>query len=350
MGAISTRDARGLYTKMLIAVYSERKKPTSFFRSFFRVEESDTRNVSIEVERGSEKIAVDVMRGTEGNRNVFDKSTEKIFAPPYYREYFDITELDLYDSLFLAETVDAKVVAKFVNTVAKKLRILQDKIERSIEKQCADVFEFGIVNIYAENTTINYGRKSASLVDSGAGNYWATSTVNPYTQIEADIKFLREEGLSEGSVFNLILGSIAISDLYNNPFFKDRQDMSNLKLDAVAPPQAQAVGGTLHGELTVGAYRVRLWTYDGSYKNEAGVRIPYMNEKKYILLPERPELVLAFAAVPQLVTDAVNIKKGQFIFGDYIDDRETAHVYDIKSAPLAVPVGIDQVVTRKVAA
>ena len=97
---ISTTDARALFTKMLVDVYRERTTPTSFLRSFFKVKEGRTKEVSIEVQRGTEMIAVDVERGTEGNRNKFSKSTEKIFVPPYYREYFDATDLDLYDRMF----------------------------------------------------------------------------------------------------------------------------------------------------------------------------------------------------------------------------------------------------------
>jgi hypothetical protein len=352
MGTISTQDARGLYTKMLVSVYSERKKPTSFLRSFFRTEETDTKEVSIEVQRGTEKIAVDVERGTIGNRNSFNRSTEKIFVPPYYREYFDVTELDLYDRLFNDTEIDAKVLAKFIRTVADKLRLLQDKIERSIEKQCAEVFETGIVVLASGDVNINFGRKAASLVDSGTGEYWADSGVDPYAQIETDIKFIREQGMSEGSVFNLILGATAISDLYDNTKFKARQNLFNLKLDAVAPPQAQSVGGTLHGEMSVGPYRVRLWTYEGYYKNSAGTVVPYVNPKKYFLVSETPEFVLAFAAVPQLLQlgtgNSIAIKKGAFIFGDYIDERQTTHVFDVKSAPIAIPVSIDQMVTRQV--
>jgi len=97
---IAITDARNLFTKKLVAVYLEQPRVFGFLRSFFKTDESDTKEVSIEVQRGTEKEAVDVMRGTEGNRNNMSKSTEKIFVPPYFREYFDATELDLYDRMF----------------------------------------------------------------------------------------------------------------------------------------------------------------------------------------------------------------------------------------------------------
>lgn len=352
MTKISTADARGRYTKMLIAVYSQRKAPTSFFRSFFQVQEADTLELSIEVQRGSEMIAVDVERGTEGNRNTFNKSTEKIFIPPYFKEFFDITDMDLYDRLFIDSEVDSRVVAKFIRKAAQKLRLLQDKIERATEKMCADVLEFGIVQVNTGDN-INYGRQAASLVDSGSSQYWADN-IDPYAQIETDIEFIRTEGLTESSVYNLILGKTALSDLLKNTKFQDRQKLFQIKLDDVTGPIAQAVGGTLHGEISAGSYKVRLWTYTGQYKSRAGVTTPYMNPKKYILLPEVTEFTLGYGAVPQLINedgqDMIVPRQGAFVVGDFIDKRATTHVYEMKSAPLPIPVVIDTCVTRQVCA
>ena len=43
----------------------------SFLRSFFPVKTTASKYVSIEVQRGTEYAAVDVLRGTDGNRNTF---------------------------------------------------------------------------------------------------------------------------------------------------------------------------------------------------------------------------------------------------------------------------------------
>jgi hypothetical protein len=114
MGSIKTADAKGLVTKMLIDVYRENIQVQSFLRSFFEVKESLAKTISIEVQRGTEKVAVDVERGTDGNRNSVSKSTEKIFLPPYYKEWFDATELDLYDIMFGSETIDSANFTRFI--------------------------------------------------------------------------------------------------------------------------------------------------------------------------------------------------------------------------------------------
>jgi hypothetical protein len=351
MPKISTVDARGNYTKMLVAVYRNRRKPQAFLRSFFTQVESDTLELSIEVQRGTEKIAYDVQRGTGGNRNVFNKSTEKIFVPPFYKEFFDVTDMDLYDRLFNDTEVDSAVVVKFINKAASKLMELQDKIERAIELQCSQVLETGTVTL-KNGVIINYGRKAASLVNPGGGHYWADAGVDPYIQLESDCQFIRDEGLVATETFNLIMGSTAWQKLKNNAKFIAQQNLFNLKLDEVAPPQAKAKGGTLHGKLTVGPYTVYLWTYQGTYRDANNVRQFYVNPKKVILLPDTTEYVLAYGAVPQIVRNgdqpSIGIKKGAFVFSDFIDLENTTHTYNITSAPLAIPVAIDTTVTRTV--
>lgn len=344
MGSISTADARGLYTKMLIDVYKERTAPTSFLRSFFPVKESATKYLSIEVQRGSEKIAVDVLRGTEGNRNTFSKSTEKLIQPPLYREYFDVTEIDLYERLFGDSNIDGAVFSQFLDSVAEKLRMLQDKIERAYELQCSQVLETGVVLLNSD-TSIDFQRKLGSLVANGAGNTWATGTVDPTETLKDGCTFLRQKGKAGGSMFNAIVGSTALNHMLNNTIMKARADIRNYSLDAVAAPQKQSVGGTLHGIVTAGSYNVALWSYPEYYDNASNVSTPYINPKKVIILPENPKFTLGFGAVPQLVGDGGSVKKGAYIIGEYKDEREASHIMDIQSAGIAIPTAVDQIYT-----
>lgn len=348
MANIASSDARALFTKMLVDVYKERTAPTSFLRSFFTVKEEVTKELSIEVQRGTEKIAVDVERGTEGNRNKFSRSTEKIFVPPYYREYFDATELSLYDRLFGSTEIDDGIFTAFLEQVAEKLRLLQDKIERAYEVQCSQVLETGIVTLNA-GINIDFKRKAASLVDN-SGSPWTTGTNSPYDDLEEGGNFLRQTGKISGGVINAIMGSSAFSAFLNNTIVKDRADVRNFFLDMVRGPQRNSVGAALHGEVSAGSYNFRIWTYPEFYDNSSGVSTPYINAKKVILLPEAPRFVLGFAAVPQLATVNGGVKKGAYIVGDYIDERNHKHIFDIRSAGVAIPVAVDQIYTMQVVA
>lgn len=345
---ISTTDARALFTKMLIDVYRERPQVSGFLRSFFVDKVESTKELSIEVQRGTEKVAVDVIRGSIGNRNTFSLSSEKIFVPPLYREYFDATNLSLYDRLFGSTQIDDGVFTSFLEQVAEKLGMLQDKIERAHEIQCAEVLLTGIVTL-VNGTNIDYKRKAGSLVDLGGGNYWTTGTVNPYNTLEAGGTFLRTEGKAQGEFYNVICGSLALNAFQNNDIVKERADIRNFSLDSIRTPQRVSTGGSTHGEVSSGSYKFRLWTYP-EYYDLVGVSTPYIDPKSIVILPEAPRFVMGFGAVPQLATTGIGVKKGKFIFGDYIDDREATHDFDVKSAGLAIPVAVDQIYTAKVVA
>jgi hypothetical protein len=366
--AISTADIRGVFTKTLIDVYQERKYPTSFLRSFFPTETVPTKTVSIEVERMGEKIAVDVQRGTEGNRNTFSRSTEKIFEPPYFREYFDMTELDLYDRVLGSQgNAQLPLFKQLLITAADKLGTLRDKIERAKEYQCSQVLETGILTF---NTAmqIDFKRKAASIVDLGAGNYFANN-VDPFAVIETGCKFIREVGRSGDFLYNAITGRTALADLLNNTKFLTRQNQFNMVLDKVTPPvgSGPAIGATFHGTLTAGSYKVQLWAYPQVYDkpvvdangnpvlnangNPTYTTVPYWNDKKICLIPINPRFRMAHAAVPMLIGEPGQLpQQGEYVMMEFLDTRKAKHDLDIQSAPVAIPVAVDQIYTVQVSA
>lgn len=346
---ISTTDARPLFTKMLVDVYKERPQVTGFLRSFFMDKIESTKELSIEVQRGTEKIAVDVIRGSIGNRNTFGKSSEKVFIPPFHREYFDATELSLYDTLFGSTSIDDGVFTAFLEQVAEKMGMLQDKIERAHELQCAQVLLTGVVQL-VNGTNIDYKRKAASLVGNTAGNTWLTDTVDPNASLKAGAEFIRTKGKGQGSVYNVILGSTALDHYLGNAIVQSRADIRNFSLDDIREPQRNSVGGVLHGQVSAGAYKFRLWSYPEYYDTKTVENVPYIDPKSIVILPEAPRFKMGFAAVPQLVTNGISARKGKFIFGDYVDERQSTHDFDVKSAGLAIPVAIDQIYTEKVVA
>jgi len=349
MATIAAADAQGLYTKKLVATYAQLPMPTMFMQSFFRVEESTTKELSIEVQRAGEPIAVDVIRGTDGNRNQWEKSTEKIFVPPFFKEWFDMTELQLYDRLFGATEITDAMFAQLINESARKVTALRNKIMRRIELNCAQVFETGIVQLDA-GINIDYKRKAASLVDLGAGQYFADN-IDPFAKFEAGCEFLRTEGLATGGTFNAIMGKQALTDLLANTKFQSRQNLFNMALDQVTGPQRGATGQTFHGIITAGSYKVQLWAYPQVYKAANGAKTPYWNPKKVCLLPtETPDFVVGYAAVPQLLKPGQPVTTGQFIIREFTNEENAVHKVFVESAPLPIPVAVDQIYTFKAVA
>lgn len=343
---------------MLIDVYREQTRPTGFLRSFFKTFESETKELAIEVMRGTEKVAVDVLRGTEGNRNTFDRSSEKIFVPPYFREWFDATDLDFYDRLFgdAGGQVSVLTFQAWLTKVAEKLRLLQDKIERAYEVQAAQVFSSGVVTLI-NGDSIDFKRKALSLVDLGGGNYWNQAGTDPINDLTTAARFIRTAGKSVGGVVNGVFGELALAAFLDNAKVKERADVRNFRLDDISGPQREATGGVLHGRVTIGSWELLIWTYP-EFRDVAGVSTPYVNDKEVFVVPSIPNFTLGFASVPKVFRDLSNAEfpefisqeRAAFVVGNYVDPRNDKHVFDIKSAGLAIPTAVDQIHTTQVLA
>lgn len=358
---INVVDARPMFKKVLVDVYKEAVEATGYLRGMFENKETSGKTVSIEVQRGFEKVAVDVFRGQEGNRNDFSKFTEKVILPPYFNEYIDHTSIRNYDVLFgqAAVMITEETMADLVSDVSSNLVQLQAKIERAYEVQCAQVLQTGIVTLKSADS-IDFKRKAASIVDLGAGNYWGDAAVDPIKAIEDGCKFLREVGKSQGGEFNVTLGGTALSTLLANEAFQKKGDLRNISLVDISMPQRQSdsVGSAFHGILSAGSFKVRIFTYPQSYDDATGTAIPYIDDDKMVITPMNPRFTMAFAAVDKIVRNPGNTEfpefissaRGAYTIGNFIDGRAKSHVFDISSAGVPVPTAIDTIYTAKVTA
>lgn len=357
--AIPIQDARGIFTKTLVTTWNELMElaPKSFLGSFFTKKTSLSKEISIEVMRGTEKIAVDVHRGGEGNRNQFSKSAEKIFVPPYFKEYFDATELDRYDRLFGqdASSVTSGIITGMIEQALEKLTILRYKIERAYELQASQVFTNGIVAL-TSGDNIDFKRKALSMAVKEPAGYWTVTTVNPITDLLTGCNFLRQTGKATDGEFNAILGANVLLALLENPFIK-HDKLTVLPLVELKTPQVSAMGGVYHGTLSVGPYKVHLWSYPEFYDNSAGVSTAYVNADYYYLLPKSSgKFIMSYASVPAIIRDPRNAEFPEYIrqmeadyyINNYIDPAGEKHVFSIASAGLAVPVSVDRIYSSKV--
>lgn len=351
MVTISTVDAQALFTKKLLDVYQERPKPTQFLKSFFRdTPPTDTLELSIMVQRGSEKVAVDVLRGTDGNRNQFTKSTEKIWIPPYYREYFERTQMSAYEVMFRGTEVSSAAFSRLINSTADHIMALTEKIDRRKELQAAQILIDGFVTLKA-GESIDFKRKAGSKVDLSA-TPWSTGATNVFSQIQAACDWVRKNGKVTTFRFNMICGSDAITDLYANTTFLGRQDLVNMRIDTVAVPQKNAEGGVYHATITAGPYIVDVWSYPAEYEDpdNSNTLTPYIDPKKIVILPINANLIAGYAMVPQLLEPGEQPQIGQVIVSEYKDPKARTREFHVESAPLLIPVAIDTIYTAKVKA
>lgn len=339
-----------LFTQKLVAVYREQTPVKGFLRSFFKSEFSMTKFVSIAVRRNTELVASDVLRYSDGNRNKFTKASLKTFLPPYFHEFLDASDHHLYDAMITAiSNNDLTFFAQMTREMANDFVELRKKIERAVELQCAQIFQTGVITLKSGDN-IDFKRKAASIVGYSAPNNFADDTVDPSAVILEGCNFLRETGKANGAIFNLILGESVIGALLNNAIIKSRNDIKNMNLDQIYSPEMMPEGMALHGELSCGSYKVRLWTYPETYETSPGVSVNYIDSKQIILLPLKPDFTLAYAAVPQLIKDGRIPQTGEYLIQEEFKDVEGIHRLHIKSASLPIPTAVDQIWNAQVLA
>lgn len=324
--------------------------PTGFLRSFFKKNTTTAKEVSVAVRRGTQKVAVDIVRGSEGNRNEIRKHNLKIYVPPLFKEYFDATDIDHYDFMFGALQTGASnnQVAQAVRSAMEQTKPLKDKIERAYELQASQVFFDGIVEL-KNGDNIDYNRDADSFVVKEAGEYWTVDTVDPGKDLQTGAKFIKTKGRTSAGTFNVILGADALEAYLNNPLVQKRADNRRIDRMNIGMPEEVGDGAIFHGQDSYGDYKFNLWSYPQYYTNSNGVETPYVPADKFVMLPTSgAELLLSYAGVPHLVQTG-NVAMPQVIQnieGDYhmfstVDDRAVKHEFGVQSAGLCVPVTID---------
>lgn len=354
--AISIIQHRAAITKKVIASVQEIKGVKSGFANFFPSETTPSRQVAIEVERGSDLIAVDVQIFGDGNLNKSSKSTEKIFVPPYFQEGYNFSQEAIYDVTFGAGQSPSKAAAgSMVRKARTEMKKNKDKILRAILKQQADVLQTGVVKV-KNGDSIDFKRKAASMVALGAGVRWNEAGSDPLADLQKGGLFIREEGNSSSTAFNVVMGGDAFAAFMNNEKIKEQAEWINIRRENIGMPQFDNVTGmTFQGQMGTNDYRINIWTYSEKYTTVVGgAPNYYLDPKNVVMLPDDFQGKTVFGAVPGMIGSGENAMptaiEADFYTYSYVDRRKKAKMFEISSAPLVVPFTIDRIYSLTVLA
>lgn len=354
--ALNQSEAMGIFSKQIGPAFNDKLEPKNFLRTMFKPITTSAKFISTEVKRSGEKIAADVQRGSQGNRNKFGKSTERIYYPPFYKEFFEVTELDHYDRVFgNTEYVNGSNLEMLVDEAAEKLAQLQWKIERRYELQCSQaIFDREVALVNGDNIT--FPKKAASEINptttSGAGGqYWDNAAALPATDLELACKFIRQSGKGRGGTLNALFSSDVWNALVESTQFTKRFNFNQVSLtEMVMSATNEMLGANTQGRIKVGPYILNCWTYPEYYDTDAGVSTPYIPAKKVAVMPLNPRFEFRYAGVPMLPAGMAQsnsgiytMAEGEYHIRQYNDDRVATSFFEISSAGLAVPVAIDQI-------
>lgn len=354
--AITLNQHRHGVTQEIIATFMDGREPKMGLGAFFPTVTSRALEVGIEVQRSRQLVAADVQRCTDPNRNIFSRSTEKIFKPPFYSESFDFTACQAYDVTFgmgIAPVAGTKEM--LVSSAANYIQQLKWKIQRAIALQHASVLQTGTVTM-VNGDSIDYKRKAASMVVKSGGALWsATTTADPLADMATGMDFLRNVGLSAGSTVNAIMGTTAFTYfMANDKVLKQAAIFSQIRRVDIGLPQFDNVTGFVYqGRVAAGDYLVNIWTYNDVYQDASGNSVKYINDGNVILVPDDFIGKTVYAGIPFVFGDQfsgqyVAPTEAEFLVHDIIDQVKKSWDFIIESAPLVIPVSVDRIYTMQV--
>ena len=345
--------------KKVVGRFKEDIPVRNGFAGFFPSETTNTLLVDVEVERDTETIAVDVMRFTEGNRSKRTRHSEHTYEPPFYEELYDFARDEVYMNSVAFGVMNSVGANQAISQNAlKNVRSNKKKILRAIRKQQADVLQYGVVTL-VNGDSIDYRRKPASMVDLGVGNYWSESGAEIVNNLDAAMRFLRDEGNSTGEEINLIMRNEAMNAFLRNDELKTILNSRRMDRAKIVMPQFdKATGMTFHGQVSAGDFNLNLWTYNEKYKTESGEIKYYLDRENAVIIPNDFQGKTVFGGLPYMRKARIGgadlkvpgVIEKDFLLRAYDDEKTISSTLALSSAPLVIPFTVDKIVTLKVLA
>lgn len=354
---MTLQEAQAIYRQNFLGSAYYHAQETTFLRNLVSEKTSNALEISIEVSKGSRRVASDVLRGSEGTRNEAGRSTLRMYQPPFYHELIDLSAMAGYERMFgelspSTGNFTAGQLDKLVEATGQKAGVLIDKINRAIALQVSQVLTERKVSL-SNGDDIAYPADAGSVIDPSVK--WDTAaTATPIDDIEQACQFIAGRGLWGGGIFHLLLSGQAWKDLQASKQFKDKSDLRRVSLLDIQMPDFQPHGGVFHGEFAAGPYTVRVWTYPDTYDDADGNSKAYLPEGTATVLPiSSNELYCHFAGIAQAVQDSQGnvvgfpVQEAKILQEEILDPYKRVHEIHIKSAPLVVPWMINRIANIK---
>lgn len=291
-------------TTRMLDMYMEDASAPGFLSTFFRTPPKNfhrSEKVEIDVLRGEPRLAIPVPSvSSDPRRHESSKYVNKGFTPPVY---------DLQASLSAFSGLkrrpgrdpfeDPDFLADVAEEAMREARELEMMIRRSVEYQCARVFQAGAFTLVDETGatiyTIDFEAKTTHLAT--VGTTWALDglTGAPLDDLAALAAVVRRDGKKNPDT--LIFGTSAAQRFLANTQVRAQLDNRRMEIGLIQP--AARAGATSMGFIWIGQYRFELWTYDDEYIDPVtGNSTPYIDTDNVVMLSSGGRLDLTFGELP----------------------------------------------------
>ena len=364
MGYIPAQNARAVFTTVLANKFEDLIEAPSFLRSFFPDKVYKTKYVTSLARRGTEKIAVDVIRGSKGNHNKMDLFTEKGFLPPYFKELINVSSMNVYDIPFYANGQFNNIqIGAIAEQTATELMEVKKMVDRAIELQASQALTTGIVTVNSGDS-VDYKRKATMIEVMTGTDLWDDASFDILSWFETKLHKLRTIGkVSGGGRVKAVMGNLVWQAYRSNSDINSKDLVYTEQLSTLSAGSQNSTGGSYRGTLKAGAYLVEIWAYDEVYDAPVtGISTRYFGSKMVALIPESFKAESSFTQVPTLPDFIRTNRRSSRVFSrlagkmkgfslfDFVNEEDEIYTAGLKAAPLAQIVSVDRLYTAQVLA
>ena len=316
--------------------------------------------VEYDIMQDKEAMSIPVKRGDEPRKNtgsLFQTVTE---TPPYYSDSAPFNIQDLkgrFPGVDKYTDADTSLTNKLLAYMTMMYARIQRKQDRQIEWQAAQILRTGTLpfSIYAALVPtpiadIDFLMDTDMFPDAVAA--WSGATAK---QMRDDLialcDLIRQRGKKTPT--DVILGRDANDFFWNATGNLALLDNRRTEIGQHAPEALKADGFALEGEMKVGPYKLRFWTYEGWYDDPLGTGLlPYMDTDDAIVFAENGErnryqagvdiIIPADAEISSILpgaglTEVVSRQGVISLPWAYTDRSKKTTTIGIDAAPLLVP-------------
>lgn len=362
MALLSAQNARAFFTTTLASTFQDLIEAPKFLRSYAKEKTYTTKTVQRKSRRSTEKVANDVIKGSEGNLNQARDYQLNEFEPPYYKEGINVSSLDIWDIPFESGTsIDTKQVSALAERTAFEMAESKKMIDRAMEIQAAQAMETGVVEV-VNGDNIDYKRKAIMMPVLTGTDLWTDSANDKIKFFEDAIQLLRSEGKIAGDAYvDAIMGSEAFTALRKDEKIWNRDNFYMESIMDIQAAKRIGSGGVYHGTLKgIKGCNVRLWSYSEVYDNASGVSTSYLNPKivhvvaqsfvaeiSYCQVPELPQWIKSNPRAAGIFKGLAGVAKG-FSVHEFVNERSEAYFAYLKASPLYQLVSTDKIYSAQV--
>ena len=346
-------------TTAAVEMFKKMGEPTKFFTDMFNDRgASNQEKIQMDVVRGEERVAVDVVPGTGPKESKkLQPYTSKEYITPAYDESYIMTAGELKtrlagDNAFTPADINSRTATYFRDAMKDG----QDRIDRAVEAQAVEVLTTGLLT-FENNESLDFKPKSSHFTSASVP--WSTVTASAVDDIDALAQEIRKDSLAVPDI--IIMGSLAFKEFLRLNETKDAINFRRAKLIEITPPRPASAekGAVFHGVWTVASYEYQIWTYP-QYRVTSldGVlpvtKVEYLNADKVVVMSSKARLDRFYGAIHRFSDGNVEgaqlvgldnimaptsaVKTAPYVF---LGNRGQALEVGVRSRPLVVPTDID---------